>query len=302
MQTSSTKEDSLTYVAAELQYMQGNYTDAAAGLKDYLDNYCDGGRYCTAAQFFCADAYYQAGDRNAALKEFKTLCEIKGNPYMETALMRAAELTYDREEYDDAMKYFRRLLKQSSEQRTSDIARLGILRCAYLTGDNEATVEVATELIDEPSTPADTRAEALYNRGKAYFADGLYIKAIADLRPIAEEVRTATGAESKYLIAEALFRQGDMKESEEEIMAFARMNTSQQYWLAKSFILLADIYVKAGDDFQAEQYLLSLQANYKQNDDIQPAINERLQLIHDRAAERVEDETPAEDNDDDDEE
>ena len=286
---SANKEDSLTYIAAELQYMQGNYNEAAKGLRSYLDNYCDGGRYCTAAQYFCADAYYQLGNKEAALLEFKTLCEMKANPYMETSLLRAAELTYDREEYQDAQKYFRRLLQQSSEIRTADIARLGILRCSYYLGDNISVIEVATELVDDPTTVAETRYEALYNRGKAYFSQGLYIKAIQDLRPIAEETRTATGAEAKYLIAQALFLQGDIDEAETEIMSFAQMNTSQQYWLAKAFILLADIYTRRGDDFQAEQYLLSLQANYHgQNDDIATTVSERLQLIHDRQNERVE--------------
>lgn len=288
MKTSSNKEDSLTYIAAELQYMQGNYEEAAKGLRHYLDNYCDGGRYCTAAQYFCADAYYQAGKKDAALLEFKTLCGMKGNPYMETSLMRAAELTYDREEYVESQKYFRLLLQQASESRTTDIARLGILRCSYLLGDNMSVIEIAEELISEPTTTSETRNEALYNRGKAYFAQGQYLKAIADFRPLAEETRTAVGAESKYLIAEALFQQGDLKESEDEIMSFAQMNTSQQYWLAKAFVLLSDIYVKQGDDFQAEQYLLSLQANYKVQDDIAPAIEERLQLISDREKERLE--------------
>ena len=298
MKMSSNKEDSLTYVAAELQYMQGNYKEAALGLKSYLDNYCDGGRYCTAAQYFCADAYYQLGNKDAALLEFKTLCEMKANPYMETSLLRAAELTYDREEYQDAQKYFRRLLQQSSELRTADIARLGILRCSYYLGDNTSVIEVASELIDDPTTAAETRNEALYNRGKAYYAQGLYLKAIDDLRPVAEETRTAVGAEAKYLIADALYHQGDLDEAETEVMAFAQMNTSQQYWLAKAFILLADIYTRRGDDFQAEQYLLSLQANYRgENDDIAPAINERLLLIHDRQSERVEDVEKEEESD-----
>lgn len=292
MQTSSTKEDSLTYTAAELQYMQGNYTQAAKGLKTYLDNYCDGGRYCTAAQYFCADAYYQLGDKQNALREFKTLCEIKSNPYMETALMRAAELTYDKADYAESLKYFRRLQQQASESKSLNIARLGILRCAYYLGDNESTINVAGELISDPATDAATIEEAHFNRGKAYYAQHLYLKAIDDFRPLAQEVRTAQGAESKYLIAEALYRQGDMQEAEDEVMSFARMNTSQQYWLAKAFILLSDIYVSAGDDFQAEQYLLSLQANYKVEDDLQPIIRERLQLIQDRAAEKVEDEEP----------
>lgn len=289
MQAIANKEDSLTYAAAELQYMQGNYEQAAKGLKTYLNNYCEGGRYCTAAEYFCADAFYQLGKKDAALAEFKRLCEIKANPYMEEALMRAAELTYDLADYEQSLRYFRRLEEQSSQTRTTNVARLGILRCSYYLGDNASTIDVATTLISDPTTDAATIEEARFNRGKAYFAQGLYIKAMEDFRPLAEEVRTAQGAESKYLIAEALFKQGDYADSEQEIINFAGMNTSQQYWLAKAFILLSDIYVQSGNDFQAEQFLIALQQNYQVEDDIQPIIIQRMELIRERANDKSED-------------
>lgn len=288
MQTNSTKEDSLTYTAAELQYMQGNYQQAAKGFTTYLNNFCDGGRYCTSAQYYCADAYYQMGDKQNALREFRRLTELSSNLYMEEALMRTAELYFDAADYRNSLTYFRRLQQKASTSKNTNIARLGVLRSSYFLGDNESTISVASELIAESTTDAETLDEARYNRGKAYFQKGLYEKAIADFRQLAGEVRTAQGAESKYLICEALYRQGDYDKAEKEVMQFANMNTSQQYWLAKAFILLSDIYVHRGDDFMAEQYLLSLQNNYTAQDDIQTTIGERLELIRSRSAEKQE--------------
>lgn len=283
MQTVTTKEDSLTYTAAELQYMQGNYAEAAQGLSTYLERYCEGGRYCTSAQYYCADAYYQMGDKKNALIQFKRLTEIEANSYMEEALMRTAELYYDVPDYQQALTYFERFQTAASTQKNSNIARLGILRCAYFLGDHDRTISIASEMFEEGATDATTLEEARYNRAKAYYQKGQYDKAIADFRLLATEVRTVQGAESEYLICEALFRQGKFSETEEEIVKFANMNTTQQYWLAKAFILLSDVYTRQGDDFQAEQYLLSLQANYTVQDDIQTMISERLQLIKERA-------------------
>lgn len=283
MQTVTTKEDSLTYTAAELQYMQGNYAEAAQGLSTYLERYCEGGRYCTSAQYYCADAYYQMGDKKNALIQFKRLTEIEANSYMEEALMRTAELYYDVPDYQQALTYFERFQTAASTQKNSNIARLGILRCAYFLGDHDRTISIASEMFEEGTTDAATLEEARYNRAKAYYQKGQYDKAIADFRLLATEVRTVQGAESEYLICEALFRQGKFSETEEEIVKFANMNTTQQYWLAKAFILLSDVYTRQGDDFQAEQYLLSLQANYTVQDDIQTMISERLQLIKERA-------------------
>jgi len=62
-------------------------------------------------------------------------------------------------------------------------------------------------------------------------------------------------------------------------MSFAGMKTQHQYWLAKSLILLADINLQRGELFQAKQYLLSLQQNYKAKDDIQQLVADKLQQI-----------------------
>ncbi len=96
---------------------------------------------------------------------------------------------------------------------------------------------------------------------------------------MSKDTRTANGAEAKYLVANHLFEIKKDKESENEIMNFIEKGTPHQYWLARAFVLLADIYIY---DFQAKQYLLSLQENYKQKDSIQDLIQERLDQIQER--------------------
>ena len=278
----TTADDSLSYAAAELQYMQGNYTAAATALSGYLSKYCAGGRYCTAAQQQLADAYYRLMQPADALREYKALAEIAGNPYMEEACMRVAELSYDAADYATALDYFYRLLSQASSTENTDIARLGILRCSYYLGQHRATIDIAGQILADyhtDSNKAPVVAEARYNRAKAYIALEQWENAEADLQVVAEEVRTANGAEAKYLLAECYFAENELDKSEEEIMSFAQMNTQQQYWLARALILLADINTRRGDTFQAKQYLLSLQANYQpagDGDDIAERIASRL--------------------------
>ena len=278
----TTADDSLSYAAAELQYMQGNYTAAATALSGYLSRYCSGGRYCTAAQQQLADAYYRLMQPADALREYKALAEIAGNPYMEEACMRVAELSYDAADYATALDYFYRLLSQASSTENTDIARLGILRCSYYLGQHRATIDIAGQILADyhtDSNKAPVAAEARYNRAKAYIALEQWGEAIADLQVVAEEVRTANGAEAKYLLAECYFAENELDMAEAEIMSFAQMNTQQQYWLARALILLADINTRRGDTFQAKQYLLSLQANYQpagDGDDIAERVASRL--------------------------
>ena len=62
-----------------------------------------------------------------------------------------------------------------------------------------------------------------------------------------------------------------------EIMEYIEMSTPHAYWLARSFVLLADLYAAQGKTMEAKQYLLSLQNNYSGDDDIAGMISERLE-------------------------
>ena len=274
-----TQEDSLIYVTAELQYIMGNYEQAAAGLTTYITSFCPGGRYCATAQYYAANSYYQLRQYDAAMEIYSELAELEGSPYTEEAAMRTAELAFDKQEYRTALYYFQRMEKVASTHANQTTALLGILRCSKQLEEKAITIQVATQLLEQDPLSEPTRQEALSYRAKAYLADNQYGLAIVDLTPLAKEVRTAIGAEAKYLLAYAYFQLGSIDLAEQEIMSFTQMQTSQQYWLAKSLILLSDINVKRNDVFQAKQYLLALQANYHQEDEIRTIIAEKLAAL-----------------------
>ena len=274
-------EDSLIYVTAELQYMMGNYQQAIAGLNTYLTSFCPGGRYCTNATYYAANSFYHLKQNEQAIEHFCTLADMQGNPYIEEACMQVAELSSDKQEYRTALYYYQRMSEVASSSSKRITALIGMLRCSHhLVEENNTTIDIATRLLNEPTLDSIVRHEALYYRAKAYIKDKQYESAIDDLTPVALEVRTARGAEAKYLIAECQYHMEDINSAEEVIMSFTKQQTSHQYWLAKSLILLADINVKRNELFQAKQYLLALQKNYRvQEDDIQTIIEDKLELI-----------------------
>lgn len=276
----TTAEDSLLYAAAEMQYMQAAYQKATVSLSNYISRYCAGGRYCTTARYYLADSYYRLGQSSEALTHYQVLAEMNANPYQEEAATRVAEICYDKGDYTCALDAFYRMHALASSRENTTVARLGILRCTQALGRHQAAVDIADQILSDLPVSDETKAEAQYGRAKAYIALKQWAKAQDDLRAIATEVRTAQGAEAKYLLAQSYFEAGDYDTAEAQVMEFTQMNTQQQYWLAKALILLSDIYRTRGEYFQARQYLLVLQQNYLiHGDDIPALIEARLKTL-----------------------
>jgi hypothetical protein len=84
---------------------------------------------------------------------------------------------------------------------------------------------------------------------------------------LAENPRTAEGAEATYNIIDYLYRTGKADEAEAMVFKFSDSKTFEGAWLARSFIVLANIYIDKKNYFQAEATINSVINNYNKNDD-----------------------------------
>ena len=122
--------------------------------------------------------------------------------------------------------------------------------------------------------------EASYTEGKSYYHLNNLDKAMAGLKSVAADVKYEQGAEAKYLVSEIYFRQNNIQKAEDEILDFISKNTPYQFWLGKSFLLLADIYLSKGDLFQAKHTLKSMIENYNSDTDgIKADASKKLLII-----------------------
>ena len=283
------REDSLMFIAAERLYMRQSYHEAITSLNNFLSRHCieELSTFCITARFYLAESYFAVNQRDNALVQYQVLINIAGNRHMEDAVKRAAEITFDNRDFQSSLDYFILLEEIASSIEIRNIGRLGILRCSYFLNNHQQTIAVAQEILEDAHTSENVRLEARFNRAKAHIALNQRSQAIEDLRIVSENTRTRIGAESKFLLAQVYFDMNNLEESENIIMAFSQRNTPYQYWLARSFVLLADIYIARNDDFQARLFLNTLRENYRVDDGIQPMINSRLDAINQREGQRV---------------
>ena len=269
------EQDSLTYLAAEKLFMRGDNEGARRSLTNYLQTFPQGA-FSSNANFYLASIAFAKKDLEEAKRLFSLVLESGDTKFREESWARKAEIEYLDKDYAAAMESFKHLQAVAENPENKEAAKLGLMRCAELIGQPQEALLAANDLLKEPKLSPEIMSEARYVRAKAYISLKQENKALADLKEISKDTRTIHGAEAKYLLAQLYYDNKDDKNAETVLMNFIENGTTHQYWLARGFILLADIYIRQGDDFQARQYLTSLQNNYKGDDEIAAMIEDRL--------------------------
>ena len=70
------------------------------------------------------------------------------------------------------------------------------------------------------------------------------------------------GSRSAVALAEAYLGEGNYAAAQSAADALINANPPHQYWLARGFIALSDALRAQGNEFEADEYLRSLRANY----------------------------------------
>jgi TolA-binding protein len=274
-----TEQDSLTYLAAERFFMRNEVDRAQTGMLNYLQSF-PSGAFSTNARYYLAQAYYLNKKTALAKIEFEKVLEAGNNQFTEESVARLAELQYNDGEYDKALTSYERLYNTAAKKTNKEAGSLGIIRSATQVSKYNQVVTAANRLLSEEKTDPAILEEAKYDRAKAFIELGEKALAEKDLLDLSKDTRTILGAEAKYLLAQYYFDSKQSGKAKEIIQDYIRQGTPHAYWLARSFILMSDIFASEGDKLQARQYLESLQNNYtNKEDDIPNRINNRLEKL-----------------------
>lgn len=269
------ERDSLTYVAAERVYMRGQTEEARNSLTRYLQTFPEGA-FSLNAHYYIGLIDYNRKDYDSAAEHLDKVLAYPDNKYSEEAMLMSAVMAYEAKDYEKALAVYKQLRDKAATVERRRLGKTGVLRSAHMLGNGEEVILAATDLLSDAKLAPELANEARYYRAKAYLEAGQADGAMEDLNILAKDTRNAYGAEAKYRVAQIYFDNGQTDKAEQEVLNYIEVSTPHAYWLARSFVLLADVYVKLGRNLDAKQYLLSLKQNYQADDDIAGMIESRL--------------------------
>ncbi|MCX7954530.1 MAG: tetratricopeptide repeat protein [Bacteroidales bacterium] len=263
---SETEKDSVLYLTAEKNYMNANCTKAIQAFKEYLTSFPKG-FFTLQANYYLAECLYNTKNYDEALKYFSEVLKYPYSKFTEPALVTITTYYYKNKEYAKCIPYYSMLLELAQNPENLLKAKIGLMRCNFYLNNIEEAAKYARSLINEQKLPEEIFIEAHYVIGKQFYINGKYENALEAFTLIAKDCKTPKQAEAKSLIAEIQYKLNRYDEAEATVIDFVKKNTPQQYWLAKAFITLGDVYIAKNNLFQARATLQSIIDNYKNNDD-----------------------------------
>ncbi len=263
---SVSEKDSLLYYAGENVYLSGDCKKAKENFKKYIEKFPEG-NFILNAWYYIGDCSFKAGEAEEALKSYNYVIKKPNNNFREPALANAAQLNMNKKDYATALADYRILDSIAEIEQNIIDARVGQMKAQYMMSNFEACAEASQKVLSTSGIPQEIERLAHFYLAKSYLALKQQDKALEQFSKLSADVKNTEGAEAKYRISEIYFNQGKQDKAEKEIFNFIELNTPHQFWIAKAYILLADIYHNKKDDFQATNTLKSIIDNYDNKDD-----------------------------------
>jgi TolA-binding protein len=294
---SASSQDSLTYQSAFNNYKAGldnyakkdftssnnDFAKASKGFGNYLNRFAGG--------YFTAKAYYYKAESDNVLKAYDdalvgyeyTANAIRSD-FTERSTRQTAVIYFLRKNYDKAFEYYAALERIAGNKDNLQLSLLGQLRASMIMGKMDTATQVSFRYVNSGIATKEGLSDAKINIARFYMLRNKPDSAWADFNYLLKENKEkAIGAEANYNIALIQYLRKDYKACNKTIFELNDNFSKYEFWVAKAFILLSDVYVAQKDYFQAKATLQSVIDEYSK-DDLKTIAQEKLKLIEEEEA------------------
>ncbi len=256
------EQDSMIFIAAENQYFEGNCEKAISTFADYIQKFPNG-VFAINANYYKAECEFKRDSLTNALTGYEFVINHPETQFKGKALVKAAYINFNLKNYESALLNYIGM-EENAEDKTSIINAIeGQMRCNYLLNNYDETINTANKLLRTEKVNNEQIIEAHFTLANSYMALGDISNAKKEFNITNKITDSEIGAESQYYVSLILFKTGEYKEAEKTVFELVDHYSSYDYWVAKTFILMADIYIELDNTFQAKQTLQSIIDNYE---------------------------------------
>lgn len=276
---SPSEQDDFIFQTALSLFTKGQYQAAVEAVNAYFDTFpkVKQEKY---ARYIRGVSLYHTGHPQEALHDLNIILNDWTSKYTENTLLTAAALYMDLEQYNEAIVHLKKIELTTENKKNYSYAVTNLMRCYLEIGDLDQVAKYVQMIKNADQSSEEDLAKAhLYNAQALLKAENK-AAAIKELNLATLRSNSEVAAEAKYRLAQLQYESKQYDQAQETAFDLVNNMEEHDYWVAKSFILLADTYNAKGNKTQARVTLKSIIENYEGKDDVIPSAKERLQKLN----------------------
>jgi TolA-binding protein len=275
---SAAEQEGIMQTAANNLYLRGDWQGTVSAVNAYYDKFPKP-IYEKQMRFIRAQALVNLKRPDEAVQDYNVILNDWTSAYSEKALIGMAKLYLDQQKYNDAIVFLKRLETNSEYKADYTFAINNLLLCYSQIAQPDDVLKYVKLVRDNEKSAEEDKFRTGTFAGKAYLLKGDTTSAVNEFDYTLSNTKTVAAAEAKYNLARIEYLRGKYKASQKTCFDLAKEMPNYDYWIAKTFILLADDYTALKDNFQAKATLQSVIDNYKTDDDVLPEAKAKLEKL-----------------------
>ena len=279
-------KDSITYQIAYNKFKKEDYVQSKIDFSAYITTFGDDAIFQIKSQYYYSESCWKTSDTILAINAYKKVLELGNSVFFEPSLIRLCRYSYDKEDITSSNKYYQIL---DSTASTNGLKRESIIRLMFGFELNNAEIAVKYA---ERVLLADKIDDRLVARSKLIIArsdyqNGNYARSSDLCNEIVRLTTNQDGSEAMYMKSYFSYLEENYSETESLIFELSERYSSN-HWIAKGFVLLSDVYMNQGNNYQAKATLESVIENHDGEDVVNLAKKKWEQIIEKKQSEKVE--------------
>ena len=208
--------------------------------------------------YYLAESFFKTKKYENASPVYETLLDSVNSKYFSRSLNRLAQIYLNQKNYNRSLNYFKKLEKNSKNNREKIDSYIGSLTNYYYLKNYDSVHFYSSQINSFDKISFNNRNKINLLSAKSFLDSGDITKGIDKLLTTINLVNDESAAEANYLLAKVFYNQSQKNQALETLYALNENFSNYDYWVGKSYLLIADIFISMNEGFQANATLESL--------------------------------------------
>lgn len=245
-------------------YFEQKYSDVIIKSNKFISEHPNS-NHIGDIKYFLAESYAKSDDKIKARTYLEEVYNSGKSTFYNKTIQRLAEINFDNKDFANSLFYNKKLANVAANKKELAQSWSGLMQNYYELNFYDSSAFFAQQIIKNGTASVVINNKSLLYVGKNAIAQNSKTSQdnLINCINFATDVH---GAEAAFLLAKNLYENKNYKSSLEVLFLLNKKYNSYPKWIDKSYMQIADNYIRMQEIYQAKATLISIIEKAKDQD------------------------------------